>query len=1588
MLAWSTETKKRADDAAAAAKKKAEDAEQARLLALEQQRQHDEAAARAADEERTQRREKIFTGERALLTMAGEWRSEAENSQLEDSANKIALLLSHLTDLLATCITQQAEILALDNSVAHLQDRLPRVEQRPVAAADAGSSNTADRLTALEMRVGSLQDGAQLQQTTTQQLQQRICTTATTSSPEPRETAPKFDGQEIFHESIKTDPIPWFCKFELTLQLHNVKENKHHAYLYSRSGGACQAWLDNLLSKYGVVAADLHTMISWDDLKAAWHKRFQVEPPEIKAMDKCCIPEEELEVLRAQLDDLLAKGWIRPSSSPYGAPVLFVRTKHKDLRLCIDYRKLNVQTVKNAGPLPHIDDLLERLGGAKYFSKLDLKSGYHQISIQPNDRYKTAFTTRYWHFEWVVMPFGLTNAPTTFQAAMTNEFRAMLDRFVLVYLDDILVYGRTLADHLGHLRRVLETLCRAKYKANRDKCEFVRQELEYLGHFVTPKGMSPLSDKIQAVQEWSEPRNVVDVRSFFGLTSYYQRFIKGYSKIAAHLNKLQCEDRPFDFGEEARGSFLTLKVALLSAEVLRIYDPLALTHDTTDASGYGIGAVLEQHDGVDWHPVEYISKKVPLVHSIDDARKEFLAFVHALKRWRHFLLGRSQFRWVTDNNPLVFYKTQDTVNSTIAQSMAFIDQFDFFPDHIPGKSNRFADALSRRPDHCTAVYSTSEIDDDLRNSFISSYQADPEFCDKYANCSSPTPAPSHYRIQEGYLFVHTRGKDLLCVPSDPHLRTRLLGEFHDAPATGHFGVNRTIGRFRQRFWWPGLLGDVTRYCESCEVCRRCKSRNHRPYDELRQLPVPLRRREAIAMDITGPFPKHKTGVDGILTVVNRLTKFAMFLPCRYHAKAPELAEVLYAGWIRTKGYRKEIVCDRDTRFMSDFWLALIKRWGSSLEPNSARHPQTDGQTERAHQTAQVLLRTLIRPDQKDWVEQLSDVELAYNSSIHPAIGISPFEFEHGSPVMSPLDTITPRTAESDDHLLFLRGSDTGGGRKESPGRPDAVMRAVMWTNTMLTVQIHEGRQLQQTQQKDAAALTAAVRTAATHQQQQQQLLSTTTARVNNIEAKASAAPGCTTDTAKQLNERIDHVVSLIGELEDFTSPATISSTVATIKTDITKLQSQPAAAAKVYKMPRFNIGKFEDYNKTDALTGWQAFLTEASCHKVPAEDMMKAIYLQLFGGAQAWMNHLAVNKKTTIAELHKHLTWEDFEQLWFTRFMVRNVVKAAMNEVYTCSQGSMPTRDWTIKWQKIVTTPGFDLSFTNQRSEFFSRSCAGLRTALGNEYDYASFQAILDRANLVIQTGDKAANEKQSQQHYVAKQGYQRPAHNNVVISEETVDLHAAAASSSDGGIVAALPSKRPKRVRKNKATQATTSTGTGQQPWTAYKITKEVYDLRQRIEENVDLLTAAVPLDWVRILRRGPWLKEGDRVAAPGDPESVGNVVEVEAGAEENWRGNAKGQVAEESQGMGGGGGEGTGGQRWRRGGPQAEKRWVRREEMVGGGGGEVGKGGEEMVGRGQEEMVGGGGGEMAGGGGREVGARGRREPVAESRWAGGRAR
>ncbi|GBG67237.1 hypothetical protein CBR_g88525 [Chara braunii] len=373
----------------------------------------------------------------------------------------------------------------------------------------------------------------------------------------------------------------------------------------------------------------------------------------------------------------------------------------------------------------------------------------------------------------------------------------MLDKFVLIYLDDILVHSRSLDEHVEHLCTVLERLRQAKYKANRDKCEFTRQELEYLGHYVTPQGICPLADKIKTIRVWPDPTNTMDVHSFMGLAGYYQRFVTGYSRIVAPLTRLQSPKVPFVFDDEARRSFQALKTAMLMAPVLSIYDPTLPTRVTTDASDYGIGAVLEQQDEDDWHPAEYFSHKVPPINSLDYARKELLAFVMALKRWRHFLLGHRRFAWITDNNPLTYYKTQDTVSSAIGRWMYFIDQFDFTPKHISGLSNLAADALSRRPDLCAMTHHAFASDEELQRHFIRGYQSDPDFATLYAQLSSEHPSASNYRIVDGYLLLHLLGEDLLCIPRDRRLRTRLLGEYHDSRLASHFGVNWTIARLRQ-----------------------------------------------------------------------------------------------------------------------------------------------------------------------------------------------------------------------------------------------------------------------------------------------------------------------------------------------------------------------------------------------------------------------------------------------------------------------------------------------------------------------------------------------------------------------------------------------------------------------------------------------------------------------------------------------------------------------------------------------------------------------------------------------------------------------
>ena len=404
---------------------------------------------------------------------------------------------------------------------------------------------------------------------------------------------------------------------------------------------------------------------------------------------------KEHEELQAQIEDLLAQGHIRPSQSPYGAPVLFVPKKDGRWRMCIDYRALNKQTIKDKYPLPRIDDLLDRLGQARHFSALDLASGYHQIAVKEEDIYKTAFRTQRGQFEFLVMPFGLANAPAAFQRLMNQTFKNELDVFVLVYLDDILIFSRTLEDHIQHIRVALGRLRDAKLYGRLHKSEFFKQKVEYLGFDVSPKGVQPSPDKVKAIVEWSPLQSVKDVRSFLGLAGFYRRFIRNFSQKARPLTDLTRAKVQWTWGDPEEQAFRELKRSLVTAPVLHMPDFDREFVLTTDASLVSVGAILEQDFGHGLQPVAFESRKLSSAEIRYSAyERELLGIVWAIGKWRHYFEGRHLIVQ-TDHSSIRHLPNQPSVNRRIWKWVSILQGYDLEIRHIPGRVNP-ADTLTRQ----------------------------------------------------------------------------------------------------------------------------------------------------------------------------------------------------------------------------------------------------------------------------------------------------------------------------------------------------------------------------------------------------------------------------------------------------------------------------------------------------------------------------------------------------------------------------------------------------------------------------------------------------------------------------------------------------------------------------------------------------------------------------------------------------------------------------------------------------------------------------------------------------------------------------
>ena len=400
----------------------------------------------------------------------------------------------------------------------------------------------------------------------------------------------------------------------------------------------------------------------------------------------------ELEELRRQLKELLDAGFIQPSKAPYGAPVLFQKKHDGSLRMCIDYRALNKVTVKNKYPIPLIADLFDQLGRARYFTKLDLRSGYYQVRIAEGDEPKTTCVTRYGSYEFLVMPFGLTNAPATFCTLMNKIFHPYLDKFVVVYLDDIVIYSNTLKEHVEHLRKVFKILRQNELYVKKEKCSFAKEEVSFLGHRIRDGKLMMDNSKVKAIQEWDPPTKVPQLRSFLGLVNYYRRFIKGYSARAAPLTDLLKKNKAWEWDGRCQQAFEDLKKAVTEEPVLVLPDHTKVFEVHTDASDFAIGGVLMQER----HPIAFESRK------LNDAErrytvqeKEMTAIVHCLRTWRHYLLG-SHFIVKTDNVATSYFQTQKKLSPKQVRWQDFLAEFDYTLEYKPGSANHVVDALSRK----------------------------------------------------------------------------------------------------------------------------------------------------------------------------------------------------------------------------------------------------------------------------------------------------------------------------------------------------------------------------------------------------------------------------------------------------------------------------------------------------------------------------------------------------------------------------------------------------------------------------------------------------------------------------------------------------------------------------------------------------------------------------------------------------------------------------------------------------------------------------------------------------------------------------
>ena len=732
-------------------------------------------------------------------------------------------------------------------------------------------------------------------------------------------------------------------------------------------------------------------------------------------------PFSKRQVIDEEIGLMLRDGIIRPSSSPWSSPVLLVPKKDGSTRFCVDYRRINSVTRKDRYPLPFIQEIFDTVGNGRIFSTLDLKSGYWQLEVREEDREKTAFTCHRGHFEFNRVAFGLTNAPAVFQRAMERVLSPVLGRCALVYIDDIVIFSRTTADHLRDLAEVFELLSAANLKLKSTKCEFMKESVELLGYVVSRDGITPTPEKSRAIRELAAPRNLKSLRSFLGLANYYRQCMEAYATVAEPLFELTRKGVDFEWTDRRQAAFDALKGMLVSPAVMAYPDQRKPYRLYTDACGYAIGAILVQtdDDGVE-RVIQYLSHQLSSVQRRwATIEKEAYAVVFAMTRLRPYLYG-AKFKVLTDHKPLKSLFTAEMQNTKIQRWAVLLAEYGAEIEYREGRNNVRADMLSRieseaAPEECSMITERTTTDwlvdlandeddfllrDGIRKQDLRAAQ-ELEFVELLAQARDPDD-DGDYSVGDGVLLTerlpYPGAPDYPRVVLPEQWRDQIIDRAHRD--VGHMAARKTRKKVTEGYVWPGLRRDVE---ARLRLCATCQAYHRRPaHVRMQDIELPQNPMELIGLDFVGPFPEDRSGNRYLLTAIDYHSGWAEAFSVP-NQSADSLMDVMTREFFPRHGHPRAIICDNGQGFGSRAWAQFLSDAWVECRHSTPVHPQGNGKVERFNRTFKELMARLVANRPERWAESVAHALTAYRHSVSDVTGFTPFYLLYGRQPRVPLE---------------------------------------------------------------------------------------------------------------------------------------------------------------------------------------------------------------------------------------------------------------------------------------------------------------------------------------------------------------------------------------------------------------------------------------------------------------------------------------------------------------------------------------------------------------------------------------------------------